>query len=993
MKKSIIKIFAKGFSLLLLFPTMISAQNEVSIPGYRLIEKRFVKEVNSTCYYFEHIKSGARVFKIANDDPNKTFSVSFQTLPENDRGVAHIIEHSVLNGSTNFPVKSPFDIASKGSLNTFLIAFTSKDRTTYPVASMNDKDFSNLMHIYLDAVFNPMIYKNEMIFKQEGWHYELSDVNADIEYSGVVYGEMKGSFSNSTRYVSYYTYQNLLPNNVYSYESGGYPNAIPDLTWKEFTDFHTKYYHPDNAYIVIYGNGDMKQELSFMDKEYLSKYQKRNIKIAINDQPPFKAMKRVEAYYPVMEGAKTKNQTYLSLNYVVNYGTDLTKDAALSVLGQYLFSNESAPVRLALEKAGIGKNVSFSNNTYKQDVIQILVQNANPEQLDAFYSIINETLKETLKKGLDKSEIESILNAYDFALREDNNAQKGITYLMSLLPDFMYNGNPFSGLMYEDMMVELRKNLSTDYYEKLLTSAFLENPHALLLSVAPKPGLDKENALVVKNKLKTYKDKLSKDELNRLVADTKALVEYQESKDAPEDIAKIPSLSLADINKKADYYSAELKQINNHNVLYYKDFTNDIVYVKLFFDMRVLPQDMIPYASLLSSLLGSMDTKNYSYVELNKTVSNHTGGIQTSLGKFLENLDDSKLIPKFVVSSKATVKETENLFKLNDEIICNTTFNDTARLKNLITRLYAQLQAQFNREGASLASSRYGSYISKSGLYSEYTSGYEYYLFLSDLVKDLDKNAGKIIAQLNTVSNLLFRKDNLIIGLACSDDNLKTISPQIHLLSDLLQNQPSTYKTWDLTLKNKNEGFTTSSKVQYVYGGYNYKHLGYTYNGNMQVMNKIISRDWLNQEIRIKGGAYGGYSSLSPTGFFVMASYRDPNLSETVETFKQTANYLQHLELTDKELTQFIIGTISDLDQPKNISAKSGTAFNNYFAKLDASFYQKERESIINTTVADIRSYSKMIQDITDKNVICVYGNADKMEANKQLFQKFLKIE
>ncbi|HOS16197.1 MAG TPA: insulinase family protein, partial [Bacteroidales bacterium] len=477
MKKLFVSLLSLTLFIQPFFPPALQANatNNTTIPGYRLIEKRFVKEINSTCYYYEHVKSGAKVFKMANDDPNKMFSITFKTLPDNDCGTAHIMEHSVLNGSLHFPVKSPFDIAVKGSLNTFINAFTSKDRTSFPVASMNEKDYFNLMHIYLDAVFNPLIYQNEKIFKQEGWHYELTDLNADIQYRGVVYGEMKGSFSNPARYVTYYTYKNLFPGNVYGYESGGYPYAIPELTWDEFKAFHTKYYHPDNCYIVLYGNEDVEKELSFIDKEYLSKYEKRNINFPIEEHRPFPTLKRVEAHYPVMEGAQTKNQTFLNLCYVTNHGKDITKTYALSILAYYLFNNESAPVRLALEKAGIGKNVSCSVQSYKQNIAQIQLQNANPEELDTFYNIIIRTLKETLNKGIDKSEIESVLNAYEFSLREDNNAQKGISYLSNVLPDFMYNNDPFAGLLYEKVLVELRENLKTDYYEELITSTFLDN--------------------------------------------------------------------------------------------------------------------------------------------------------------------------------------------------------------------------------------------------------------------------------------------------------------------------------------------------------------------------------------------------------------------------------------------------------------------------------------------------------------------------------------
>ncbi len=986
----------KQFSLLcaiLIATHGLSAQDGKTIHGFKLVEKRFVKEVNSVCSYYQHVASGAKVLKIENADQNKTFSVTFHTIPQNDCGTAHILEHSVLNGSKNFPVKSPFDIVSKGSLNTFINALTYKDRTTYPLASMNEKDYFNLMQIYLDAVFNPLLYDEPRIFKQEGWHHDLASADADMEFKGVVYGEMKGSFSNPARYVSLYTYRYLFPDVAYGFESGGYPPAIPDLTWKDFTNFHKTYYHPENSFIVFYGDADINKELEFLDKNYLSKYKKSGAKIEIGVQKPMVKMVRKEEFYPVRQGTPTEGQTYLTLSFVNNYGKDMVKSQALSLLAYYLFNREAAPVRLALQEAGIGKNSGAGSTDYKQNVFTIQAQKANANELDKFYELVMNTLKDIVAKGINKDELESVLNIFEFQNLEDNNAQKGITYLENLMPQFIYNNDPFIGLEYEATMKSLRDALKTDYFEKLIQSALINNPHALLLSVAPKVGLDKEISDAEKQRLANYKKGLSQDEIQKLVAETADLVAFQQSEDSPEGLASIPVLSLSDINPKANFNSAEVKKADKITMLHRTEHTNNIVYLNLYFDLRVLDQDQIQYASLLSNLLGSLNTQNYSFGEMDLEINRNIGGFDTYLNRFLVSNDDNNMVPVFVVSSKATMAKLDELMKINNEILNNSKFEDKERIKELLVRHLSSLEAQFSREGSQVAASRYASYISKSGLFNELTGGYEYYKFIENLVKNFDEKGPEIMATINKVAKKLFVKDFMTMATTCSKENYEKLIIKLVDLTVKFEIAKAKLNIWDLKPESKNEGILSSSKVQYVFIGYNYKKLGYEYSGKMLVMNKVLSSNYLNQYIRVMGGAYGGYSQISSSGYFTMASYRDPNLGKTVEDYKKAPEFLKEFTTDDKEMTQFIIGTISDLDQPLSPSERGNDAFRNYFCKLDQAYYQQVRNQVLTTTAADIQSYSTMIADIIAKNTLCAYGNADAVEAEKALFKALLQMK
>lgn len=495
--------------------------------GFKLLEKRFVKEVNAECLYFEHVKSGARVLKFATNDPNKTFGIGFKTVPETDCGTPHIIEHSVLNGSKNFPVKSPFDVLSKGSLKTFLNAFTGSDRTFYPFASMNEKDYFNLMHVYLDAVFNPLMYSDTRILRQEGWHYELESKDAPLIYKGVVYNEMKGAFSSPTRELNYQISRNLFPDNGYQYSSGGYPAAIPKLTHEAFVNFHKKYYHPVNSHIILYGDADLDKELSFIDSEYLSKYEKSGSRPVIPIQKPFTAMKEVTSYYSIGEGDKIQNQTYLTLNFVVGLNSDQALVMALNVLSDVLVNQEAAPVRLALQKAGIGQDVSAWVNDIQQNVFQIMVQNANPGDKEKFREIVMNTLREASEKGLDKKAIEGTINRMEFSLREGDDAQKGLTYGFQALPGWFFADDPFLTLEYEKPLARVKTALTGNYLESVIREHIINNPHSLLLALEPKPGLEKENNEKITKELAEYKKSLSPKEIDSLVNATRELIAYQ----------------------------------------------------------------------------------------------------------------------------------------------------------------------------------------------------------------------------------------------------------------------------------------------------------------------------------------------------------------------------------------------------------------------------------------------------------------------------------
>jgi Zn-dependent M16 (insulinase) family peptidase len=960
--------------------------------GFKLTEKRFVKEANAECYYFVHEQSGARLLKIAAADPNKLFNVAFKTLPENDFGTPHILEHSVLNGSKNFPVKSPFDVLMKGSLNTFLNAMTGSDITTYPVASMNTKDYFNLMHVYLDAVYNPFLLTDPRILRQEGWHYELENKDAPLVLKGVVYNEMKGAYSSADQELDYQVSKALFPDNTYGVSSGGHPSEIPKLTFEYFTKFYHKYYHPSNSYIMVYGDADLNQELQFINDNYLSAYQKADMNLSTPMQKPFAEMKVIEKSYPAQEGSPLKDNTLLCVSIVAGQSTDRAVCLALDVLTNALVNHESAPIRLALQKAGIGKDVRATLNEGFQNRFEITVQNANPEDLPKFKEIVFSEMKKVVAEGLDPIMVDGILNRAEFNMREGNTPQKGLMYLFMNYQGWFFANDPFLGLEFEKPLAAVKNGIKNKLLENTVQKYLIENQHAVLISLKPEPGLQKAIDANVVKELAAYKANLSPGNIDQLVQETKELKDYQKKGDSPEALAKIPMLHLSDISTKAEFNTVDQKDTKGIQLMFHNEFTNKILYQNLYFDLRILPQDKIPYAALLTSVLGKMNTVNYAFGAMDNQLNINTGGFYSSLATFLGDRSDENLVPKFVVTSKTTTEKAGKMTDLINEILLKSNYNDTVRLKELIKREQSSLDGSIKQDGMSFAMTRASSYYSNRGMFNELTSGLDYYNFVTDLSKNFGTKNKEIIANLSETAQLLFKKDNLIAAITCSPEDLVAYQTELGRTGEAMPSGTGPKQTWKFELTNKKEALVSASKVQYVVKGYDFKKLGYEWNGKISVLSQIISTDWLQTQIRVIGGAYGGFCGFSANGNTFFASYRDPNLKETIQNFDSTSVYLEKFKADSTTMTRYIIGTIAKLDQPMTSSGKGTSAMRYYFEKTTADMLNAERKAVLSTSAEDIHGMKKMVQDILAKNEYCVYGSEAKISENKALFDKLIQI-
>lgn len=964
--------------------------NLENLTNFELLQEEELQDIRSIGLLFQHKKTGARIAVISNQDDNKVFSVGFRTPPVNSKGTPHIIEHSVLCGSREFPSKDPFVELAKGSLNTFLNAITYPDKTIYPIASCNDQDFQNLMHVYLDAVFYPNIYTEEKIFQQEGWHYELADKDAPLEYNGVVYNEMKGAFSSPESQLSRLIFNSLFPDTAYGVESGGDPDDITKLTYEEFLDFHGKYYHPNNSYIYLYGDMDIEEKLNWIDENYLQNFEHAPVDSRIELQKAFSSIIEIKEEYSLGEGEDTKDNTYLSYNMVLNSGLDTQTSMAMQILEYVLLSAPGAPLKQALIDAGIGKDIlsSYDSDTY-QTTLSIIAKNSEEDKKDEFLQIIKDNLAKAVETGLDNKSLAAAINSIEFKFREADYGSfpKGLIYGIQMLTTWLYDDNkPFETIGF-DIFDILKEKIGTDYYTDLIKEYMLDNNHASLVILTPIPGLTSKNDEKLKQRLAEYKASLSKEEIDRIIEETKALKIYQEEPSSKEDMEKIPMLSIDDIDKKAMELYNEEKEVDGIPIIHHDVYTNGIAYLKLAFSLENVPKSLTPYVSLLSTILGYIDTEHYSYSELSNEVNIHTGGISKDVVTFSKNGSASEYLPAFTVDVKVLYDKMDNAFDLLKEIISFTKLNDEKRLLEIIKETKSRLEMYLNSSGHSASVNRAISYFSEAGRFNEVTSGISYYRFVQGLEADFDNIKDELVASLEQLMVLIFRKENLIVSFTSDEEGLATLSGKLLPFVDQLKQDPIDKVGETFELHQLNEGFKASGQVQYVARAGNYLDAGFEYTGALEVLRVILSYGYLWNNIRVKGGAYGcmcGFSKLNGNSYFV--SYRDPNLRETNEIYEGVYEYVKNFDADDRDMVKYIIGTISNFDTPRTPRAKGTSSFSAYMTGVTEDDLQKQRDEILSVSKEDIRGLADIVKGILDDGHICVIGNESKVEENKDLF-------
>ena len=964
--------------------------NIKKLKEYTMIRREHIADIQSEGYLLRHDKSGARVMVIENDDENKVFNIAFRTPPADSTGVAHILEHSVLCGSRKFPLKDPFVELVKGSLNTFLNAMTYPDKTMYPVASCNDQDFKNLMDVYLDAVFYPNIYEKEEIFRQEGWHYELKSLDGPLAYNGVVYNEMKGAFSSPEEMMDREIFNILFPDTAYGVESGGDPDKIPDLTYEAFLDFHRKYYHPSNSYIYLYGDMDMEERLTWLDREYLSCFDKTEVDSGIAVQRSFDKPVEKNIYYPIGDNETEEGNAYLTWNVVTGDGLDVEKNTAFQILEYALLGAPGAPLKQALLDAGIGKDVMGS---YEDGILQpffsIVAKNADENDRDRFCQIIEETLQELADKGIRKRALEAGINYFEFRFREADYASfpKGLMYGIDVFDSWLYEEEkPFDYLHQLKVFDSLKKKIESGYFEGLLKECLLENPHKAVITVRPKKGLAREKEEKLVKKLAAYKASLSRDEIQLLKDQTEALVKYQEEEETEEALASIPMLKRTDIRKEAVKLCNEMRSLNNVPVLFHNIPTNQISYMTLLFDTGKVPKELVPYLGLLKAVLGYVDTEHYTYDELFNEINANSGGIVCGIHVLSRAQKEQSCRGMFGIKAKCLYSQVGFVFRMINEILTTSRLDDEKRLYEIIAQQKSRLQMAIPDSGHTSAVSRLTSYFSVSGCFQEEISGIGYYKFIEELEAQFENRKAEITANLKKLMKFLFRRDNFRIDYTADEEGYRVLEDSVPDFGAMLYQEAVEEEPFTFTPQQKNEGFKTSGQVQYVAVGGNFKKAGYEYTGALQILRMILSYDYLWNNVRVKGGAYGCMSGFKRTGDAFFVSYRDPHLKKTISVYEGIPSYLQKFTADERQMTKYIIGTVSGMDMPLTPQGRGNLSFQAYFSGVTQEQLQKERDEILQAKEEDIRKLADIVEAVLKQNNLCVIGSEAAIEKNEDKF-------
>lgn len=982
---------------------------------YEVLQHQYLEDTGCDSLLLRHIKTGARVALLPSEDDNKVFYVAFRTPPEDSTGVAHIIEHTVLCGSRDFPVKDPFIELVKGSLNTFLNAMTYPDKTVYPVASCNDTDFKNLMHVYLDAVFYPNIYKEQNIFRQEGWHYEAEDAQSPITVNGVVYNEMKGALSSPDDVISRSIYGALYPHTPYAVESGGDPVYIPDLTYENYLNFHRRYYHPSNSYIYMYGNMDMEERLTYLDEAYLSAFDRLEIDSEIPVEPVFTEPHEAQEHYSILAEEDEAGKSYLTWNVsLAQDGQNAALNLGFKVLDYMLCDAEGAPVKKALRDKGIGEDVySLLELGIRQPTYTVTAKYTDPERKEEFISTIEETLKEIAEKGFDQRALLAGINRFEFKYREANYGfyPKGLVYGLTALDTWLYNDmTPFINLELGEAFAQLKKKAGEGYFEQLIRKYLLENPHKAIVVMTPEKGLTEKKAEVLRQKMEKFAAGLSTGQRQKIVDDLAALRKWQETPNSREELEKIPMLQRKDlgreikpfINKfeKAAAVRGDGRSVET-DIVTHPLHTSGIDYLTFMFDISDLPQKFFPYLGVFKTLLGVLDTERFSYAELDREINIYTGGIGPSITVYTQNGDPSAYRMMTEVNCKVLHENLAEAFDLIKEILTTTKWDNRDRILEVLEEERAAMRADLPSSGHATAAVRALSCFSETSLIMDCINGVNAYKTLDEVCGLLEKNeADDLMALLQEMAQYIFREDHMMVDCTAEESVISAVAEKTAELTQALSGRMTAEEElekygprFSVTPVKVKEAFTTAGQVQFVCRAGSFGKHGYAYTGALRVLRVILGYDYLWSKVRVTGGAYGCMSSFSRDGNAYFVSYRDPHLGQTIRTFEEAPGYIRGFEADERTMTKYIIGAVGAMDHPMTPSVYGKYSLTAYMTGLTEERARRERQQVLDCEPQDIRALADYIQAFLDDDCLCVVGSDEKLRSEADRFDVIKKLQ
>lgn len=953
--------------------------------GFKVTRITYVREIGADLYEMEHQRSGAGLVYIDADDNNKVFSVFFKTLPEDSTGVFHILEHSVLCGSKRYPVKEPFVDMLKGSMATFLNAITFPDKTGYPVASCNDRDFANLMSVYLDAVFAPKVCEREEIFMQEGWHYEIEDPAGPMTYKGVVFNEMKGAYSSVDRRMMGCIDEALYPDSPYRHSSGGAPANIPDLTYEQFVAAYRKYYHPENSYMFLYGDMDVEERLAYIDTEYLSKYERTGRCFDIPMQSPV-VNDDVRAEYPVTQSDPLEGNSYITYSCVVGDYSEKEKLLALDIIASVLTSTNDSPLKRIFLESGMAADMNaYVADGIAQPYLVFALRKTDADRKEKFENMLFAELRRIAAEGIDKTALRAELNQAEFRMREgrQGGSPKGLGYNFSVLSSWLYGGRPELYLEYEEMFEHLKAGVDGRYFEDLIENCILQNDHHAVVVMTPSRTLSDEEAKAEADRIAAYRATLTDGEIAALCERTKALVEFQSAVDTPEQKATVPALALSDVSDTIVELPCRAEDYNGRTLLVTETDTKGIAYVNYYFDVSHLPLKYLPYANLFCSLAGQLSTKKHTAAQLDTAIKTHIGSFGTPMCTFTKKCDINDVTPMVSIRAGMLGDDIPAALDLMDEIIRDSVF-DRDEIGKLITQRKNSMQMSIAQRGNSFASNRVQSYCTTDGAYVDKLWGIGFYRHLSALAADLDGKFDEIKEGLEAVVAELTRA-NLTIGIT---GDAELIGAFRAAAPSFAEGVPADGRERYL-LKPEyhgNEAFVIPAGINYVAKGFNYIDAQLGIDPKRQVLSKILALDWLWNEVRVRGGAYGVSFGVSANGSATFSSYRDPSVARTIGAYDGTVEYLSNFAEKTPDITKYIISTAAGYERPRTPSSIGSSAQSNYFEGYTDDDRRADKRAVMETTPADIEAMIAMMQKLSKDGYCAVVGSREKIEEAGDIF-------
>lgn len=962
--------------------------------GFTLKKHLFIDEISSDVFLFEHDILGCPLIAIKNKDTNKTFSVAFNTVPTDSTGVAHILEHSVLMGSKKYPVKDVFGEIHKGGLMTFLNAMTGSDITYYPFATRNLKEYFNIMDVYCDVVFNPLLDRST--FEQEGWHYHKEEAAGTLQYQGVVYNEMKGAFSDPIRLIFFHIFAGLMPGSTYAHESGGDPKNIPDLSYEEFCDFHSRHYHPSNAMFFLYGDAPLADELHYLQDKFLAAFPIPGSCCSIVEGEKVTAAVHITDTYAV-DSPETSEKTFLAVGTTVGSVTDREQNAAFQIIANILFNSDGSPLKNAIVSSGLCKDFGgfFLSSSCTKTFMITYVVGSEAEYKEKFLDLYTKTLAEMVEKGLDHDLVLSELNKFEFSYREESSkSQRGLDLIGKAMTALKYSMDPFESLMAEELIASLRhKALNEKYFEQLIREYLLENSSTATITLIPDPGKLARTRESEEDRLRQYAKTLTQAEDQRLIERTQELMKMQQVPNDVQTLALLPQLSLADLSTDIDFHSVKPTQMFGQEVLVSELDTNHISYIDIGLDFSCLPADLLPWLDLFGTIVTEIGTSRLDYMQFAKEIATCTGGFSHSLTTYSKRAEPDTVRPVLWLHLKCLPEYLERSLQLVSEVLSDVSFADRTRIREIVGREFAWAEHSAQSEGYNLPAARVFAHLSLAGRYTEMFNGSTAYLAAKKLALNYSEMEESFLAGLKKMANLLFNRHNLLIAVTTDRKELDRVADLGHLIPQALAAEPVSACTLPPLPLSDHEAFITSAEVVFAVQGGSLLKDGKGYNGHFEVLKTFLSRDYLWNTVRQMGGAYGCFIQFSQiSGNIAYISYRDPQVRRTYESYAAIPELIAKLDLPDSIMEQLIIGTYGSFNPHQSPASRGATARNEYLSGIDTAFKRKRLAEITATTLVDLRSFAPAFAKMQAACYRAIIGNRVKIETDGDLFQSFTEL-